>query len=79
MVGGTNLLPPPPPNHTNFCQISRINLSNYIFVQFVFNKINFKLGNLTHLKALFPPGLTDFPNLSMSKVEKTNHCKAYYS
>ena len=35
------------------------NLGSYMFVQF-----GFKLGNLTtHLKALFPQGLTDFPQL----------------
>ena len=42
------------------------NLGSYMFVQF-----GFKLGNLTtHLKALFPQGLTDFPQLVHVKSEK---------
>ena len=32
-----------------------------------FQQINLKLGNLTNLKELFPPRLTDFPQLDHVK------------
>ena len=44
-------------------------LRTYIFARL--RRITFKFGNFTNIKALFPVVSTDFPNLSMSKVEKT--------
>ena len=67
MVGGTNL-PPTIQTSPKFREFGLLYVCSVRFQQ-----INFKLGNLTtHLKALFPLGLTDFPQLvHVKSLKKT--------
>ena len=61
--GGASLCPPP-----DKCLYNFATLRCYIFVGF--QLITFKRGSFTHYKVLFPVMSMDFPDLSMSKVEK---------
>ena len=72
MYGGGGKLAPLP-HHTNFSETSRIWVAKLYVCSVRSQQINFKLGNLTtHLKALFPLGLTDFPQLvHVKSLKKT--------
>ena len=61
--------PPPPPPPPYNCVLYVAALRSYIFV--TFRPIVCKLDNRTNLKALFQRNWEIFPNLPMSKVEKT--------
>ena len=60
MVGASLWPPPPHSHHTNICKIFFTRVRCTIF----------KLGNFTKLTALFPVVFINFPNWSLSKVEK---------
>ena len=63
MGGETSLRPPPYKRLQNFATLTRCMCIS-------FQQITFKLGNSTNFKALFSVVSTDFPNLSMSEVER---------
>ena len=62
--GGTNLHP----TTQTSVKISRLDLAELYLELVSFQKIIFKLGNFTDLKAFFPEVLTDFPSQNHGRV-----------
>ena len=56
------------PHHTNVCKISRLDLAELYLELVSFQKLIFRLGNFTDLKAFFPEVLTDFPSQNHGRV-----------